>query len=298
MKKTIKVNVTLLLLLTLCTTATATDCAEREFVKGKIELFLCSNHGRIGEIGYLLFEARTKVLNDYIKNKIAKGKLENKKFRISIQDPIYMRTLFLGQNDTSYFVHMSGFPWPTLEQLISIVNYFAKPDWEPIDLFYWRRENETEEEFEKRIQAEEEKKSVLFGSTIEQIEYQPFIIWERDGVSLKYSGDSLKYVINGIPLPFKVNATLPVRIHDRFLFFETDFETESDYIHVVQNMEIIKTHRLDFFGPVSFNLGENYVILIDSEWVYICWHSNKDSCFYRYSYHENRFTEIKPSVGR
>lgn len=272
------------LFLIFCTTAKATVCEDRVFQKEKIELSLCSNYGRIGERGYLLFEARTKVLNDYIKNKIARGKLEDKKFRISIQDPIYMRYLFLGRAESGCFldIDMSGFSWPTLEQLIRLVDYFARPDWEPIDFSHWRRKNETEEEFKKRIQTAEQKISVLFGSEVEQVEFQPFIIWERDGVSLKYSGDGLKYVINGTPLPFKVNSTLPVRIHDRFLFFE------SEYIHVVQGMEVIKTHRIEF-EPYSFNLGEDYVIFIDSEWVNICWHYDKDSCFYRYSYTENKF---------
>ncbi|MCL2682302.1 MAG: hypothetical protein FWE63_02295 [Bacteroidales bacterium] len=253
------------------------------FEEEKISLGLCQNYGRYGERTNLLFKARTKVLNNYIKDKIARGELEDKEFEIWISDPIYIRGLFIGQENNVYSVSMSGYSFPSLDQLIRIVDYFTKPDWEPIAAYYERRENETEEAAEKRYEAEEQKVSDLFEATIEQIVYQPFIIWERDGVSLEYSGDRLKYVINGTPLPFKVNSTLPAKIHNRYLFFERE------YIYVVQDMKIIKTHKIEFEDLWRFNLGEDYAIFTDSKWVNICWHSEEDSWFYRYSYDENEF---------
>ena len=281
MKKTVIIISTFLFSI-LCTTAKATDCTPRVFQEEKINFALCDNYGRCGEKTYLLFKARTKALNNYIKDKIARGELEDKKFEFSIYSPIYLRYFELSQGKNGYFVSMSGYLYPTLEQLISIVDYFATPNWQPLFLNNYPTKNETDEAFHRRSRASEQRISNIYksGEGREPHTYQLFTIWEKEGVSLEYSGDSLKYIIDNMPLAFKVNATLPVKIQDRYLFFE------EERISVVQDMKIIQT-----FEAYS---EEDYRVYAHSKWVNICppWGS-EDSWIYSYSYEKNRFYENK-----
>ena len=271
------------------TTTNATNCSPRILQEEKINFALCDNYGRCGERTYILFKARVKVLNDYIKDKIAKGELEDKKFEIDIYDPVYLPYMELTQGKNGYFVNMSGQSYPTLEELITIVDYFAKPDWKPFIVdFSPKRNDETDEAAGRRYRFNVQKTSNLYksGEGREPYSYQPFTIWEKDGVSLEYSGDSLKYAINGVAVPFKVNATLPVKIQDRYLFFE------EEYIYVVQDMETIKTFEIDKTYLES-HTGKDNVVYVHSKWVNICWHSDMDSWFYSYSYDKNRFYSKK-----
>ena len=75
-----------LFLFTLCTTAKATFCVDRIYQEEKVNLYLCQNHTCFNETRSLLFKARTKVLNDYIKDKITKGVLRDKRFEIQINE--------------------------------------------------------------------------------------------------------------------------------------------------------------------------------------------------------------------
>jgi hypothetical protein len=68
--------------------AKATNCTDRIYQEEKINLYLCQNYTGFNETTALIFKARTKILNDYIKDKIAKGELEDKKFEIQIYDRI------------------------------------------------------------------------------------------------------------------------------------------------------------------------------------------------------------------
>ena len=77
--------------------AKATECSGRIFQEEKINLYFCQNHSNFSETRALLFKAKTKVLNDYIKDKIAKGELEDKKFEIQIYDQI-LTHIFVVQN--------------------------------------------------------------------------------------------------------------------------------------------------------------------------------------------------------
>ena len=207
------------------TAAKATNCHPKVFQEEKINLAICDNYDRSGERLFLLFKARIKVLNDYIKDKIAKGELQDKKFEISMSDPVYMRYMDLTQGKNGYFVDMSGISYPTLTQLMTMVDYFAKPNWKSfIADFSPQRNDETDEAAEKRYDAEYNKTVNFLKLGIEHTPYayQPFTIWKRDNISLEYSGDSLRYLIDEKPLSFQANATLPVKIKDRYLFFQDD----------------------------------------------------------------------------
>ena len=277
---------TLLLLVFYITAVKATNCEPRIFQEEKINLEICDNYDYSGERLYILFEARTKVLNDYIKDKIARGELQDKKFEFSIYPSFFVRYLNLTQEENSYLVGISGIPYPTLAQLMTVVDYFAKPDWEPftVEVDRPKRDDETVEAAKKRYEADNNKIHDFFKSAAGYVPhaYQPFTVWKRDGISLEYSGDSLRYLIGKKPLLFQVNATLPVKIKDRYLFFERE------QIFVVQDMRIIKTHKIEEL------LTGDYKVHIHSNWVniYETYDSDdEDRWDYSYSYDKNQFYE-------
>jgi hypothetical protein len=177
-------TILILLLLIFCTTAKATECSDRIFREEKINLYLCQNHSDYSEERSLLYKARTKVLNDYIKNKIAEGKLKDKKFEIQIYDRLLTSPqLILTQGKNGYFVTLTGFP--SLQQLLTIVDYFSKPDWKPFLAYDY--EKESMDDIQRRIDRFHRQ-----NAKSEDFSYSPFTILEKSGVSWEYSGDSLK----------------------------------------------------------------------------------------------------------
>ena len=242
-----------LFLLIFCTNAKATFCIDRTYQEEKINLYLCQNHSCFNETRSFLFKARVKVLNNYIKDKIAKGELQDKKFEIQIYDEVLTAPdLRLTQGKNGYFVTLTGFP--SLQNLMTVVDYFAKSNWEPVllgDDFY----TVGGEIIKRRINNFYKQ-----NTTSKSFSYQPFSVWRKDEVSLEYSDDSLRYLFNETPLSFLTNLSLPVKIRDRFLFFQ------SDSIFVVQNMQTIKSLKIDILLK---DTSEDFDIYVFPKWVNI-----------------------------
>ena len=254
--------------------AEAVNCIYSFFQKEKINVAFCQNHLYAPEIRALLYKAKTMILNDYIKDKIAKGELQDKKFEIQIRDETVTPYHFeLTQGRNGYFVSFSWFP--TLRELKTIVDYFSSPDWKPFVVC----------DFESNKDFKTASKRVydFFKqyTTADTITYQPFTVWEKDGVSLQYANGSLRYLIDGVPLPFKADAHLPVKIQDRHLFFQ------QDSIFVVQDMQIIKKIKRDD------NHYDDINVQVHSKWVNICWHVD---WIFSYSYDNNKFYK-NPNKG-
>ena len=278
MRKSITI---LSIFLILCTTARATGCGWRFFQEEKINLALCQNHGR-GKVIALLMEARTKALNEYIKEKIARGELENKKFEIRIYDPILsVPYLELTQGKNGYFVILAGTSFPSLQQLKAIVDYFAKPDWTPFfAAFEFRvKEGETNEDTNNRRDAVGRRiDNVLNSNADKPLKHEPFAIWGRDGIAVELADDRLRYSINGTVFPLPVAFPLPVKIQDRYLFFQ------NDSIVVVQDMEIIQT-----FDIAKAPIDENIRVTAYPKWVNITFSwSGRTDWAYSYSFDKNR----------
>jgi len=266
---------TAFLLLILCTTAKATECVDRIYTEGKINLYLCQNHSGFNETRGLLYNARAKVLNDYIKDKINKKELKDKNFEIKIYDEsLTSPQLILKEEDKSYFVTITGYP--SLQRLLSIVDYFSKPDWVPFLAFDYNKESI--ENIQKRIDD-----FFKQNTKYESFAYKPFSIWEKDGVSLQYSGDSLRYLINNQSLSFQAVSNLPVRIQNRYLFFH------EEHIFVVQDMQTIKSIAIDTSWK---DTSEDFDIYVFPKWVNICW-GGEENWIYSYSYDENKFYKRK-----
>jgi hypothetical protein len=250
----------------------ATECVDRIFKEEKINLYLCQNYTNYRETRSLLFKARTKVLNDYIKMKIEKGELADKKFEIQIHDAILTYPhLELTQGKNGYFVALSGFP--ELSELISIIDYYTRPDWTPyITGDYQKISSET---IIWRINHFYEKYTSL-----NTIAHDPFVIWSENEVRLEYSNDHLKYFIDDTALTVSATSSLPVRMKDRYLLFQ------SDSIFVFHGKELIQTFR------TGDSIPEDYYIYIYDKWVNIC-HGGEHNWLYSYSYDKNQFYRRK-----
>ncbi len=268
--KTRFLTITTILLLSFCTKAMATFCVDRIYREEKVNLYLCQNHSGFNETRGLLFKGRAKVLNEYIKDKIAKGELTDKRFEIQVYDAILTyQHLELTQGKNGYFVSLSGYA--SLQELMTIVDYFAKPGWQP----FLTGDYQTigSEMILKQIDRFYEQHTVptTFG-------YEPFPVWEKEEVSLEYAGDSLKYVMNHTPLSFQPTCSLPVKIQDRFLFFQ------ADSIFVVQDIQVIKTQKIED------SMYEDFNVYVFPKWVNICW-GGEDNWAFSYSYDKNRFSK-------
>jgi hypothetical protein len=263
-------TILLFISLTFVTVAQATECVDRVFQENKVNLYLCQNYSNYNESTSLLFKARTKVLNDYIREKIESGQLKDKKFEIQIYDQVLTyKHLELTQGKNGYFVNLSGFP--TLEQLIILVDYFTKPDWKPFLTSDYQ--NASDEILSKQIDKFYSENPASNFSTITQT---TFPVWTKGDLHLDYSNDNIKYFIGTTPLTIKATSSLPVTIKDRIVLFQ------SDSIFVLQGPEIIKQIKIDD------SISEDYDIYTYDKWVNIC-NGGKDNWVYSYSYDRNKF---------
>lgn len=249
--------------------AKATECVDRIFHETKVDIYLCQNYSSYHETTAILFKARTKILNDYILQKIKTGALKDKKIEIQIYDQVLTYThLELTQSKYAYYVTLSGFP--TLKQLETFVNYFTKPDWKP----FLTSDNE---KVSSEIIAQQIEKFYAANAISNSLVTQThFPVWTNENLHLDYANDSLKYFVDSIALNIQPTSSLPVRINDRFLLFQ------SDSIFVLQRGTIIQRVKID--EPIQ----EDYDNYAFNKWVNIC-NGGPDNWLYSYSYDKNRF---------
>ncbi|MBW6483138.1 MAG: hypothetical protein K0B10_08750 [Vicingaceae bacterium] len=252
-------------------TIKATECIEKTFKEEHLNIYLCQNYSNYNETRTLLFKARTKILNDYISEKIKSGQLQNKKIEIQLYDPILTYNhLYISQGKNGYYVNYSGFA--TIQQLKIFIDYFTDQNWKP--LFTSNYQKVSSETISKQID-----KFFLDNKTSE-ITSKQLSVWTLDNLRLYYINDTLKYFVNSVKLDILVTSSLPIKIKNRFLLFQ------ADSIIVLQGQEIIKSFKVD--NPIT----EDYDIYSYEKWVNIC-NGGKDNWVYSYSYDKNKFHKRK-----
>ena len=293
MKKT---AIIILTIFAFSTTAKATAPIYTDYVfeHEKVRLFL-RVESRECKFLPLHHKGLAKALNDYIKNKIANGKLENKRFEVQVwslkwSNECPVPELQLTQGRNGYFVTMN-IGRTSWENMRAIVHSFANPYWQPVLLphpNWWSNHNN----FDVATAAIDRKISIFFeqNAISESFEFEPVRVWERDGASLEFTVDGLRYAINGEVLSlFPTHRTLPVRIHDRFLFFQ------ENGIHVVEDMQTVKIFEFDRENVNSWN-RDYFRADVHPKWVNIHWIRWDDSSsgIWSYSYEQNRFFSVHP----
>lgn len=260
----------LFLLLTLGIHSQATECVDKLFEEENVNLYLCQNYSNYHETRTLLFKARTKALNDYIKTKIKSGQLQNQKFEIEIYDQVLTyHHLELTQKNNHYLIHVSGFP--TLEQLIAFVNHFTTTDWKPFSTSH--HQDVGPEIISKEINTFFQNAPVFNATEVIQ---HKFTVWAKGNWHLDYYHDSLHYFVGVFPLAIRPTSALPVAIQDRILLFQTDT------IFVMKGKSVIQKM------PVNQPISEDYDVYAFDQWVNIC-HGGHNNWVYSYSYTKNKF---------
>lgn len=202
--------------------------------------------------------------------KIENGLLEDKKFEIQIYDAVLTSPhLEVTQSKNGYFINMSGFA--ALEKIVTIVDYFSKPDWKSFVVGY-----EPKIDGDVIMNKIDDFYKVNLRKKSSSIQQKSFPVWSQGNLQLKYVNDGLIYFINEIPLAVEATSSLPIKIKDRFLLFQYDI------IFVIDEQKIIKRLKID--KPIS----EDYDIYQYSNWINIC-HSGEQNWLYSYSYRENKF---------
>ena len=245
----------------------ATECVDKTFKEEHLNIYLCQNYSNYNETRTLLFKARTKILNDYIGEKIKSGQLQNKKIEIQLYDPVLTYNhLNVSQGKNGYFVSYSGFA--TIQQLKIFIDYFADSNWKPF--FTSDYQKVRSEIISKQID------DFFLDNKTSEVTLTQLNVWTLDNLKLDYLNDTLKYFVNSIQLDIAATSSLPIKINDRFLLFQ------ANSIYVLQGQEIIKIFKID--NPIT----EDYDIYKYEKWVNIC-NGGKDNWVYSYSYDNNKF---------
>jgi hypothetical protein len=266
--------VTIILLLGSTAMAHATACVDKVFKHDHINLYLCQNYSNYDETTSLLFKARTQRLNSFIKDLINQGKLENKKFEIQLWDGnLTFNHIMVSQNSKGYHVSLSGYA--SFKQLAEIINYFTQADWTSYvyDPDKVKDRDRVRENFEVKI-------SEYTLPNLEQYTSTKLILWQIDSISMTYVNDSLFYFDSDLRLRYTPSSNFPVKIHDRYLFFQ------ANGIFVYHDKKEMLQLRIDSKG-----INEPYSITdVYAKWVNIGY--LPDKYIYSYSYEKNRFYKL------
>ncbi|SHE38348.1 hypothetical protein [Dysgonomonas macrotermitis] len=253
--------------------AKATVCVDRTFKEEHLNLYLCQNYSSFRETLGLLYQARAKVLNDYIAEKISRGELKEKRFEIAIYDQnTTSPRMEISQGQNGYFVDVSGYL--SLDELIALVDYFASSEWKPLftpsyeESDYSERSIRIKERFFEKYKPRNRQ------------ETDPVEVWSSGDIKLIYSSDQLSYFWDNTKLNTDTDTNLPVQIKDRYIFFS------NSRIVVYTDKKVIKT--LDI-SDSSFS--EDLTVEPYDNWVNIGW--SADNWLYSYSYDKNRFYKLE-----
>lgn len=250
-------------------TLKATECVDKTFKEKHLNIYVCQNLSNYNETETLLFKARAQILNDYIGEKIKSGVLRNKKIEIQLYDPILTsKHLHISQSEKGYFVSYAGFA--TIQQLKTFIDYFANPNWKPFFTSDSDERAENNEAISKQIAQ------FFLDYKTSEIPTARLNVWTLENLRLDYAEDKLGYYINETQLQIKPNASLPIKIQDRFLLFQ------ADSIFVLQEQKIIKTFKID--NPIA----GDFDVYTHHNWVNIC-EGGKENWMYSYSYSKNKF---------
>lgn len=249
-----------------------TECVFRTFRYEHIELQLCQNYSNYNETTTLLYKARAQQLNRFIADLIENGKLKNKTFTVEIYDPaLTYNYINVSQSKSNYDIDFSGFL--SFEEIAKIIFYFTQPNWKSFlyDPGKVKDKNQARQKFINII----DKYSL---PDISSYISDSAVLWRLDNVSLKYSDDDIYYSINGQFLTYQPTSNLPVKIQDRFLFFQ------NDSIFVYDNGSTIQTFKTPEITRQDYTI-ERY-----NKWVNISLGS--DEVLYSYSYEKNKFYDL------
>jgi hypothetical protein len=272
----------LLLITALLLTATAsraTECVDRTFTYDHLDFYLCQNYSNYNETTSLLYKYRAQQLNRFIADLINNGQLKNKKFNIEIYDrALTYNYINVSQSKYSYDIDCSGFL--TFEEIAKIIFYFTQPGWKSFiyDPGKVKDQHKTRQKFIDLVN-----KYPLPG--ISAYTSDSISFWQLDDLSVKYNNDNINFYNSKQVLSFKPTSNLPVKIRDRYLFFQ------QDSIFVFQNGSVILTFKIPAVEEQDYSVDKY------DKWINIGF--GTEDILYSYSYDRNKFYSLtKKKNGR
>ncbi|CAN5411596.1 hypothetical protein BH10BAC1_BH10BAC1_13180 [soil metagenome] len=265
---------TLFLILTLFLFANfvrGTECVDRTFLYDHIDFHLCQNYSNYNETTSLLYKARANQLNKFIANLVGKGVLKNKKFTIEIYDPeLTYNYINISQSNNSYNIDCSGFL--SFEEIAKMIFYFTQADWGSF----------TYDPSKVKDQSQTRQKLLNIINKYSLPDISSYVsdsapLWQLDDLSLIYNNDSIHYYSNGKILPYKPTSNLPIKIRDRYLFFQDD----RIFVHKDSTILTFKISEVE---------EQDYVINGYEKWVDIG--LGAEHVLYSYSYDKNKFYDL------
>jgi len=249
-----------------------TECVDRTFQYDHIDFHLCQNYSNYNETTSLLYKVRAKQLDKFIADLVDKGLLKNKKITIEIYDPeLTYNYINVSQSKSSYDIDCSGFL--TFEEIAKIIFYFTQPDWTS----FVYDPSKVDPSKARQIFLNLINKYTLPDISIYTSDNIP--LWQLDNFSLTYSNDKIYYSSNGQFLPYKPTSNLPVKIRDRYLFFQ------EDSIFVRQGESTILSFKIPEIEE------QDYSVFSYDKWANIGF--GTANVLYSYSYDKNKFYNIR-----
>lgn len=258
----------------------ATVCADQFFVEKHVVLGVCKNHARGLSQAEVYYKGVAKVLNDYIKLRIERGDLKNKRFDIYMLDPVLTRPHYeMVQNSTTYFIR-SGQDL-SLKELMSLIDEFTQIGFTAIDIGVW---GTNEKEYDAQTRQIERFEKRIFNKNLPQADIDTvlnneYIIFEKNKLKMIYKNDIVQTFIDGESITIDMTGW-PNVIRDRYIFQGLGF------FKIYQDTTLIKTFK---FQVKDWYDCEYMDARVFSKWI------NYSMCgipLYSYSYDRNRFIDI------
>lgn len=255
----------------------ATNCGEQYFIGSRVSIGICKNYSRGLDAVSLYYKGVVKALDDYIALRVERGELKDKKFDIYMSDPILTRPHYaLSQSKKAYYI-MTGNALG-LDELICLVDEFAKPNFAPIDLNVWDVYGEEAQEGIERMDRWYKKllKKELPKTDIDNILEKEYILWQQNEMKVIFNNDKVKCFLGDQEIKHSLMG-YPLVIGDRY------FLQNANTFEVYEDSRLIKTFR--------YNTEENYDCHYMQAEVYDKW-INIELYYnikYSYSYDKNRF---------
>jgi len=253
----------------------ATEREYHNYIYSNLNFSFCYNFTSYDPVEYLYYKGLTTLLNEYIREKIENGDLDNKKFEIQAGCTIFgiYPAIEISRNKNGYFVFIHGDT--NFNQLVRIISYFVSSDWKS---FCYDYENVNPKVALKIFNTVLDK---IVGTPLLEFNKKSVKVWEVGSLQIMYKPDELFYQFNGNLLNFKPSNPLPAKLHNRYFYII------HNKIQVVEEDKIILEQTIpdyDDIMPYYYRM-ESY-----RKWLNVYYRGDP---ILSYSYEKNRLYKIQ-----
>jgi hypothetical protein len=227
----------------------------------------------------LYYKGVSEILSSFIDSLISAGKLQDKKFEISVTTAVWMDQspgVIMYKSPYSYYCSLNGLVQKiNLSYLLNIINYFTTAQWES---FYY----DTKTLPPKTAVNIFNRKLPPTPAYIKHIVQTQKTVVDSKLYDIVLKNDSLFVFVNGRK-HCRLSNPLPVEIKDRVIIANGNkFEVISGG-QIIGEITLTKSHITDGMYEQPFAKAQD-------KWVN---YNNINYCFLSYSYDRNKFYKLK-----